>query len=108
MARLVIVFLDALGGKAKGSRVRRGLIGVAVFLLVGVVACSPSEQEPRQEDQGARPTTDKGARTTERQGTTGSDLAGLLNKPAYRTVTDAEALRVEVHSAWEVLSGEDS
>ena len=62
-----------------------------IFLLVGV-ACSPSEQQgSRQEDQGAQPTTEEGARAGER---TGTDLAGLLNEPAYRTVADdTKALR---------------
>ena len=77
-----------------------------IFLLIGV-ACSPSEQQgSRQEDQGAQPTTEEGARAGER---TGTDLAGLLNEPTYRTVTDdTKALRVEVPSGWEVLTGEDS
>ena len=77
----------------RGRRARRGPIAVAVmiFLLVGV-ACSPSDQQgSRQEDQGAQPTTEEGARAGERAGT---DLAGLLNEPAYRTVADdTKALR---------------
>jgi hypothetical protein len=92
----------------RARRVRRGLTGVAVmiFLLVGG-ACSPSEQQgSRQEDQGAQPTTEEGARAGE---PTGTDLAGLLNEPTYRTVTDdTKALRVEGPSGWEELTGEDS
>ena len=81
---------------------RRCLIGVVVtvFLLAGV-ACSSSEQEPRQEDGDALSSTDAKK--------SGSDLAELLNEPAYREVSDeAGALSVEIPSGWEVITGEDS
>ena len=84
------------------SRYLFGLTVVAVLLLVGP-ACASSEQE---QDQGARPTTNEEALTTEE---TGSDLTELLNDPAYKTVTDGTgALSVEVPSGWEVMTGEDS
>ncbi len=98
-----------------------GVAVVAIFLLAGS-ACTSSE---RERDQGARSTTtDEGTpAAVEEQGTTdpttvgertnaeetGSDLAELLNEPAYKTVTDGTgALSVEVPSGWEVMTGEDS
>ena len=75
-------------------------VAVAVFLLVGV-ACSSSEQEPRQEDGDTLSSTDAKK--------SGSDLAELLNEPAYREVSDeAGALSVEIPSGWKVITGEDS
>ena len=75
-------------------------VAVAVFLLVAV-ACSSSEQEPRQEDGDTLSSTDAKK--------SGSDLAELLNEPAYREVSDeAGALSVEIPSGWEVITGEDS
>jgi hypothetical protein len=90
--------------------VKRCLVWVAVVtvsLLVGA-ACSSSEQ-----DQGARWTTDEELGTTTIEERTdkesGSDLAELLNDPAYMKVTDhAGGLSVEVPSRWEVITGEDS
>ncbi len=87
------------------------LAATLVVVSVLAAACS-SEQASQEQDPNSEETGTPGDNTSPSEertdvGEDGSNLAELLNDPAYKVVTDG-ALSVEVPSGWEVATGEDS
>jgi len=89
----------------------RPLLGAMLIVVLALAACSSEQGSQERETDTPEKTSDDGTNPSEERtaGESGSDLAGLLKDPAYKMVTDnTGALKVEVPSGWEILTGKDS